>query len=728
MPKLGELRIIEEAQIQGGGEGETITGEEVSSPVLNSPPLPPGASQTAPLSFQAPSPLPLKSGMKLRDILGEDEPPRPLEEQIRNSIMGPGGIAGPQSLGGILGGAAGTTLGAIGAGVGGIASAPVVFPVAGAVILGMAGKGLEKLWERNSEIDMNEDDWLKELGWAGVVEGTAEVVGGKVGGIFVRGTQQALAPYAKKITASKRALKEQAEKFKITLLAPQITGAKGPGKGIKFMGKLPFGAKLADRFAGMQNQQMDKAVKSLIRQIHPKYAQASSEMGLAVREGAEVSLEQAQNWSRDLFDGINQVIEPDTKFISPNIYEISSTIKEEELGLRGLLRNKAAGTAENLVNLTKKEPPAPTVGDFALFGNKPPVDLASTPAALVEELNLAAEDAKEMSLKRLTDLYTRLGSLTSRYKGTEAGRNFARMFKAVDEDLIEIGTKNDGLTEALTEARSFYKDRVIKDFLDNETFKNILRKDASLLAGTLLGPGVSIEEVKRIKKIVPTVTFEKLVAGSLWDLLAVRSRGPNGEFAVKKFINNISLEKYSVETLKEILGEDRYHALDSLRNLFLVVQKSKLGAGDLELTERAFMGDRQMEQLTRMGIRGAGSMATAGYLFKNSLDPVISASIAFLSPGQISKMIYSKRAAKIFSDGLKLGTTGKNRVFQSGRIPVMMGMSQVDWPFTEEIDTYLKTFPHFKQIEEASQPKMEIRTPQSQPILDPAQGVPVRIP
>jgi hypothetical protein len=381
---------------------------------------------------------------------------------------------------------------------------------------------------------------------------------------------------------------------------------------------------------------------------------------------------------------------------------------KEEAELRGKVGNPMTSTAENLNKLA-----TPIPGAGALIFR------ADIPAQVIQELNLATEDAAVMSFARLRTLQTRLGALVAETPRGEAKRTLTRMYSALLEDFDNMADQVPGLSSQMKLANEFYKKEVVENFIKNESFHDITEKDASLLAGSLLGPKVSIEQVRRIKSAMPKQSFDRLVAGWLADMTETRSLGELGEFSVRKFLSNTSKVKYSPQVLKEILGQERAEGLNSLRRVFVAIHKSQIGGGNPSLTARAILGERQIGEAIRLGIGGVGQIATGGLLYGVGVNPVAAAivgSLSLFSPIAIAKLVYSKKGAEFLSTGFKLGPKGASRAFETSRIPVMLGVSKVDWPFANE-----------EQWMGEIKSNEEILTPQTPQPQDPRKGVRVEV-
>ena len=661
MPTLDEL-------LSKGGQVQVSPPPGEEEPVRLSPPSPP----QAPLS--SPSSPGFTPGMKLDQVLSGSPAPLPTDAQVAED-MEPGwfteeAILSPQAVlsttGGIAGGAVGSAFPGLGTAVG---------AGVGAGIGQSIGRGIELLQKDLSQNPMTPKDWVLELGGAGAKGVATEYIGGRAGAWASKIFQRTLAPFADKIDEAGKAVMESAAKLDIDLLASQ---KRGSGVFAQLEGmptRFPWGVGPAIRFAEKQNTQMEKAVTDLAESMAPGYSRAKRAIGNYLKSGSQKLREEAKAGAKLRYDAVERIVDPETPWPVSNLYNRAVEIAKEEAQLSGKIMNPGTPTARNIAEITE-----PTPGPAALL------DPASIPASIIQAWGLATEQAKEMPFARIRAIQSRLGDMASNHPNPEARRTFARLYSALDEDLQNVATNNPGLQDALSEATRFYKQEVIDSFVKNQQFKNIQKKDASELVEVLLAPGTTIEEVERIKKILPPEEFEKLGAGWLFRKVGIESRGEVDQFSVQKFLTKTGPMHYDPEVIEAILGKDRAESLAQIRKVFLAIQDSRVGAGNPSMTGRAVLGADQIQQAMRLGIAGGATLAYGGALTMVGANPLLAATTALLTPITFAKVLYSKRGAKYLAEGLDIARNKKLKkaAFEIAHVPTMIAASHLDWPWEED--------------------------------------------
>lgn len=661
------------------------------------------APPQAPVGLGITPPQPLPPGTTLPPA----EPPAPLGQQIKESILGPGQTLGPQPMGEIIGGSLGT------------AAIPVMGPagpIVGAGLGGMFGKGMEILWEGKPK---TKAEFLQEVGWAGATGAGTQYLGGKAGDWLVEGAQKAMAPMAEKIERSRRDLNKVYDQLGISKSAGQASGKSWLQRLERGTSHYAFGVGPAEKFAETQVKEMEKSVSDLIEQVNPGYNLAAQEVGKALKSGSEKALEAAKDYSRFLYDGIEDVVSPKKLFPTENLYNISKVITKEEQLLRGKLGNPATATAEQVKQMT-----APIPGMGALL------DPASIPAAIIQEFNLATKEAAQMPFARIRAIQSRLGNLATNHPNAEARRTFARMLGGLMEDMDKISDQTPGLADKLSMANEFYKNRIIKDFVKNDTFHDIKEKDASLLSGFLFGPRTSLEQVERVKKVIPKDVYEQLKAGWLLDLVETRSQNELGKFSPEMFTRNLAPKNYRPEVIKAIVGKDTAEAISKIREVFLDIQASKIGAGNPQLNLHSNMNRRYLEDIRKFIGPGVTSIATGGGLFAMGINPIYAAAFTGLLPLTMAKVLFSPKGAKWLSEGLTLQK--RKATYEAGRIPTMIALGRQDWPFPADevqqmLDNPEMTFPPLQNIEPNPLEGVKVEVPPTQPQA-PMQPTPLKAP
>jgi hypothetical protein len=605
-------------------------------------------------------------------------------------------LLGPESVGNIAGGLAGTALTAPLAGAGFISPLARVGITAGAAGIGQGvGKGLELLgewWTRKPEDKtITAGEAIKAMGWA-TAEGTVLDMGGSaIGGV----ARKALAPSLAAVGQAQKMAVEAAEKWRVDLITAQKTQKGWMAQLSSLPGRFPFGVTRVENFARKQIGQLENAVRRWVNIVEPRYSKSLEDVGNAFMSNAESTLAKGRAGASVMYDAVEQLVKQSDgsikRFASPNFLGMNKIIQEEELKLRGLVANPATGTVEAINrNIAEDRVFKDMAGNVILNTSGKPMDPAAVPAELMREYGLTAETV-DLPFFQLRALQSRLGKLSVDVKDAEARRTFTRLHAALGEDMDEIAKTVPGLGEALGKANRFYRYAVVDKFIKNETFQMARATDASKLAQVLFPSGVSIEQVRRVKKMVRPEVFNQLSAGWLLDITSRKAINEKaGELSVDKFLTQTGSAHYSPKVLKTILGKEQYRNFLEIQSVFRTVWKSRLGGANPPETARAVLGADQFNQMMQVGIRGATAVASFGTLATLGVNPLMSAAAVGFGPVLLAKLIYSKKGIAYLEKGTPLGlklkgsATAREALRQGVKVPGLLAAASLDWPFPDE--------------------------------------------
>jgi hypothetical protein len=574
-------------------------------------------------------------------------------------------IAGPVILGGLGGMVAGppgyAAGSAIGTGLG---------EVGGQYLESTSEKPFDPLGAGSGEVawEVLKDAALNTIPGTSVAKGTYRVARGL------------LAPFRYKVDEAHKAANAIRVAKGIPISPADYSGAPSLTALELFTERFPFLTGAAKRFGTSKEKSLEEMTEKVLRGVNPAYKETMEEIGKYAMSESATQLKRARDWSHVLYEAPKALIPAGQMFDTPDILHRAHEVVAElakERGIEGQLAGTVAGRAR-------------LPGMPAVMAEEIPDSLV---AKTIRDFNLDKPEAGQMDYERLEGVRKVLGFLEDKFRGQPEGRHFAMLSEAMGKGYDEVGRVVPEARVALERAKKYNKMYVQDDFVKNDAYLKIKDKDASTLVDRLFEPGVSLEEVRRIKRTMPVQAFSKLKAGMLYNMTGMNPAMVDKTFGYgEEFLQNA--QKHSPAVMEEIFGKQDFKEIkEAITALNQEGMKRAAGRGqDLATggTVKTQIGD-----LSKFAGKTAAMVGGAMYGYSQSPEQsaaaaTLAAGVAGLSPLVVAQLLHSRLGRRYLTEGfIPRGKVAKGigkAVVEGGGTALQAAIRQSigDWPFPQE--------------------------------------------